>query len=291
MFRSGALNVAIGAALFGLIPLFVSQCGSDSVVLVAAGRAIFAALFILPVIWMRKLSISIKRKTAVHYLVWSLSLSAAILSYFQSIRTGGHALAGTVIGVQPVFVALAARILLKENIRTATMIISVISMAGVLLIGLSSGIGQVKTDAVLWALLTAALLGINFTYHLKYLNSEPVLRLVFYQSAFQIPMLLCFAPFCSGGLHLSSLLPMVCLGIFCTVGAYMFIYHGSRNINSQHIGLFQIAENIVPVLTGVLIMHEPVSTAMIAGLLLIVVPIVALPILSSAKNSSTVGNS
>ncbi|MCK6639516.1 MAG: DMT family transporter [Bacteroidia bacterium] len=291
MFRSGAVNVAAGAALFGLIPLFVSLCGSDSVVLVAAGRAMFAALFILPVLLISKSSIRIKSSTAIHYFIWSLSLSAAMLSYFQAIRTGGHALAGTVIGVQPVFVALAARILLKENIRPSTIIVSVISLSGVLMIGLSTGIRDVSTDAVLWALLSAALLGINFTYHLKFLSTEPVLRLVFYQSFFQIPILLCFAPFCSGGLQLSSLLPMMCLGIVCTAGAYLLIYHGSRSIKSQHIGLFQITENIVPVITGVLIMNESVSLDMLAGILLIIVPVIVLSLHSSAKNSVTAGNS
>lgn len=289
MIRSGAFNVAAGAALFGLIPLFVSQCGNDSVVLVAAGRAMFAALFILPVILGRKSSIRINSRTAIHYLVWSLSLSGAMLSYFQSIRTGGHALAGTVIGVQPVFVALAAYILLKENIRTSTIIISVISLSGVVIIGLSSGIHIVSTDAVLWALLSAALLGINFTFHLKYLSTEPVLRLVFYQSVFQIPMLLCFAPICSGGLQVSSLLPMICLGFVCTAGAYLLIYHGSRSIKSQHIGLFQITENIVPVLTGVLIMHESVSSAMIFGIVLISAPVLILPLLSRDTPSVSTG--
>jgi len=291
MFRSGVLNVAVGAALFGLIPLFVSHCGSDSVVLIAAGRALFAAIFTLAIILIRKSSLRINSKTAFHYLIWSLSLSGAMLSYFQSIRTGGHVIAGTVIGIQPVFVALAARILLNENIRPSTLLVSFISLSGVLMIGLSTGIRHVSTDAVLWALLSAALLGINFTYHLKYLCAEPVLRLVFYQSVFQIPLLLCFAPFSSGGLQLSSLFPMIALGIVCTAGAYLLIYYGSRSVKSQHIGLFQITENIVPVITGVLVMKESVSTSMIIGILLIVIPVIALHLLSSAKPAVTGSNS
>jgi drug/metabolite transporter (DMT)-like permease len=265
----GALQIVAGAACFGLIPLFLTACSSDSAILIACGRAAFASLFAAIFLVIRKNSFRLTLKQFCHYFIWSMQLTLAIVFYFLSIQCAGHAIPGMVIGLQPLFVAMFAFILFRERISPRTWMSCALALVGIVLLsGFLPG-KEVEGTGLLYALFSAFLLGINFTYHLKFLHGESAYRLVFFQNLFQLPILavvLFFVPF---HFVLSDLLPFALLGVICTGAAYILIYAGSKSVKKEHIGILQLIENVIPVFTGIFFAHEQLTWSAVAGISLI----------------------
>lgn len=267
--NKGVLQIVGGAALFGLIPMFLTWCHTDSALVAALGRAAFATLFTGGILIYRRERFALTWGQLAHYTLWSLILVGAILFYFLSIRSAGHAIPGMVIGLQPLFVALLARILFKEHVTRTTWLSFLLAILGIALLAHTNGNSAVNFRGILYALLSAVLLGVNFTYHLKFLGTESPYRLVFFQNALQVPVLCAALPFIHVQLVLQDLLPLAGLGIICTGLAYMLIYAGSKQVKKQIIGIFQMIENIIPVLTGIFLMQEKWGWLSFFGLLLV----------------------
>lgn len=263
--RRGALQVVAGAVLFGLIPVCLLYCGGLSLPGVALGRAFFAAGFSALLLLFRSESFRISLRQAFHYFVWSALLAGAILCYFASIRLSGMSVSGALLGLHPVFVILFARMIFGEKISLLTWISCLLALPGIYLVA-SPGAAVFSAAGAAFSLLSAALLGLNFTYHLRFLKEENPYRLVFFQNLMQIPMLLPFFLADPGELSAGTILPLAILGILCSGIAYLLIYSGSRYIRKQLIGIFQVIENIVPALAGVLLFREQVSAAAISGI-------------------------
>ena len=196
MSANGSFKIIAGACLFGLIPVFVRYGAELSIFSIALGRAFFAALFAKIYLSMQKEKVEtsllkFSKKTIVHFIVWTLFLTLAILFYFLSIQYGSVSLSGVLLGIHPVFVVLFVFLFFKEKITLKTWISCFLSILGIYFI---SGLANLDQSSAiggsLFALASAFFLGLNFTYYLKYLKGYSAGELVYYQNVLQIPILL-----------------------------------------------------------------------------------------------------
>ena len=280
MAKKGEIKIIIGACLFGLIPVFVRYGDELSIQSRILGRAVFATLFAWFYLTYKKEKIGFKIQeiyttTFVHFFVWTLFLTFAILFYFLSITLGSVSLSGVLLGVHPVFVVFFVFIFFKERISLKTWIACLIAMLGITIITIfSSTESSGSIGGSLYALASSFFLGLNFTYYLKYLKGFSTGKLVFYQNILQIPILLPFALFDPGVITLKGIISIICLGVFCTGIAYFLIYSGSQTVKKQNIGILQIIENIIPVIIGVAFYLEKINLESVVGILLILASVV-----------------
>ena len=280
MAKQGSIKIIVGACLFGLIPVFVRYGHELSIQSIALGRAIFATLFAWFYLSVNKEKINLKIQkiyttTFIHFFVWTLFLTLAILFYFLSIELGSVSLSGVLLGVHPVFVVFFVFLFFKEKISIKTWIACLIAMIGITLISIfSSAESSGSIGGSLYALLSAFFLGLNFTYYLKYLKGFSAGKLVFYQNILQIPLLIPFAILDPGIITTEGIISILCLGVFCTGIAYFLIYSGSQTVKKQNIGVLQIIENVIPIGIGVAIYQEKICFESIIGILLILISVV-----------------
>ncbi|MBI1836693.1 MAG: EamA family transporter [Flavobacteriia bacterium] len=276
MNAKGVVQIIIGAGLFGLIPFFVRYAPDLNVASIAFGRACFATLFALILMFFIKDSAKNQKEISLQYslfhlLNWSVFLTFAIVFYFLSIKNGSVAIAGTMMGMHPVFVVLFSYLLFKEKIFLKTYLSCLVAIIGGGLIAFANNANSSATfEGSIYGLLSAVFLGINFTYHLKYLTHFSSIKLVFFQNALQLPILLPFVFIFPSKLSSEGWTSIVFLGIVCTGLAYFLVYNGSKFVSKQYIGVLQMIENIIPVFLGVIIYHEMIHLQEISGIILIV---------------------
>lgn len=277
MKNKGSIQIIMGASLFGLIPFFVRLAPELNITSIAFGRACFASLFALLLILLTKSKTKENSKVSIgksifHLMNWTLFLTLAIVFYFLSITKGSVAVAGTLMGMHPIFVVFFSVFLFKEKISRNTYWSCFIAIIGGVFIAFQSGPSTSSTlEGAIYALLSALFLGINFTYHLKYLTHFSSVKLVFFQNVLQLPILLPFVFLYPSKMNADGWISIVFLGVVCTGLAYFLVYNGSKFVEKQSIGLLQMIENVIPIILGFYLYNEMISILQFIGIALILI--------------------
>jgi drug/metabolite transporter (DMT)-like permease len=270
----GVIQIVIGACLFGLIPFFVRLSPNLNLATIVFGRALFASIFALVLIQLtpiKEKSNSVNRnKDVYHLIMWTLCLLFAILSYFLSIKKGSVAIAGTMMGMHPIFVVLFSILFFKEKIFRLTYISCAIAIiGGVLILSNTNDSTGATLEGVFFGFASAFFLGLNFTYYLKYLSHFSSSKLVFLQNVIQLPILFPFLILSPLQIDSIGWMAMAFLGVLCTGLAYFLVYNGSRVVKIQYIGVLQMIENVIPVVLGVYLYSEKLNSIQFSGILMI----------------------
>lgn len=269
MKNRGALQIIAGASCFGLIPVFVSGCDGLSPWQIVFGRALAAVVFSAVFIKTGGGSLRPEKNLLGHYFTWSFFLAAAMICYVLSIRYAGMTVAGSLLGLQPLGVMLCVRVFFGERAGKPMLAAGITALAGVVLLSMGETGNAKGWTGIVFGLLTALLLGLNFTYHLRFLPGSEAGRLVYLQNLFQLPLLIPFLFLESGTITGAGLMNLAAMGLVCTFLAYYLIYKGSQLVSKHLIGLLQVVENIIPVILGVTCFNETMNGWKYAGVLLI----------------------
>jgi drug/metabolite transporter (DMT)-like permease len=283
MKNNGSLQIILGSILFGLIPFFVRFAPGLNIYSIVFGRACFAALFAFIFILLTKkkkqLASNSKKNSFFHLFNWTVFLTLAIVFYFLSIKNGSVAIAGTLMGMHPIFVVLFSILLFNEKIIGITIISCAVAILGGIFVTFQSdGLTGSTIEGAIYALLSAFFLGLNFTYHLKYLTHFSSIRLVFYQNILQLPILLPFVFLYPSKLNADGWISIAFLGIVCTGFAYFLVYNGSKYVQKQSIGILQMIENVIPIVLGIYLYNEEITLLQIIGIVLILLSSVLIAI-------------
>jgi drug/metabolite transporter (DMT)-like permease len=196
----------------------------------------------------------------------------AMVFYFLSIQTIGVAVSSALLGTQPLIIIFLALIFLKEKLSIQSISAVVLTLIGIfLLCDVQDFSFTMAKNGQLLAIGSAALLSLNFVYQKKILSHIPSNKLVFYQSFFQLPLLIPFLITEPPQLSVNFMLAAILLGVFCTVLAYGLIYNGVSSVSAQKIGVLQSIEYIMPMALGVLFYQEKLSMYDCIGAVLIIV--------------------
>ena len=267
----GMFQILLGAALFGLVPIFVRYGQEISTSSLVFFRAFFGMIFIYAILKLSKKTLSPFKEERITLIVWSVISLLAIGSYFIAIKSIDIASAVLLLYSQSIFIVLFSKFWLKEKIKLITIVALVLSIIGVILIISPSGF-KFSGNALgyIFAIIAAFLAGLNFMFPKKYFKNYDAYSLTFYQNLWQLPALIIFVLFFPPKITLINIGIFAGLGLFCTALAFLLIYMGSRKVLGQHIGILQTSEAIVPIVLGIIIFSEiPSLIVIIGGLLLI----------------------
>jgi drug/metabolite transporter (DMT)-like permease len=198
-------------------------------------------------------------------------MMGSMLCYFFAIHYSGMAIASALLGISPVVILILAIILLKERISLLSALAAIIALVGILCItGINTVFNSKYFLGELLAISSAIFLSFNFILQKKYLQKFNGKQLVFYQSLFQLPMLLPIVLIDFGTLTYKSFTAVLMLGLVCTVFAYTLIYNGVRQVDAQKIGILQSIEYVMPILFGIVIFNEIPDVYVLTGMGLII---------------------
>ena len=271
MQKRGVLQLLAGAVLFGLIPLFTTIGAEVGIITLLSGRSLFSLFFLGSVLVVKKENPFLPKKDRFKVFFWSMLLTSAMVCYFISLELIDMSVSGSLLGVQPAFIALLAILFLKEKVKIKTWVSCLICLVGIAFI---SGLQDVGNNnnvlGIVLALGAALFLAFNFIYHKKNLTKFDSLLLVFYQSIYQMIVFIPLLFFREFNMTLNGIIASAGLGILCTGLAYVLLYNGSKKVNAQYVGIFQTIENIIPVFLGVFLFNESPDLSVYLGISLIV---------------------
>lgn len=281
---TGILQILLGAAFFGLIPIFVRFGQSIDTASLVFFRAFFGAAFTLLIIKLMRKPLAKFGEERLKIVLWAVVFLLAIGSYFTSLKLIPIAPAVLLLYSQSIFIVLLSKFWLKEKIRAHTLIALALSIAGVVLIISPSGFGFGGDSlGYFFAMAAAFLAGLNFIIPKVYFKKYDTFSLTFYQSLWALPMLLPFVLLSPPLFTPINIGIFAGLGLFCTALAFMLIYAGSRKVPGQYIGVLQTTEALVPILLGFVIFSETPSLPVIIGGSLLIVGYLLISIKGSKK--------
>lgn len=270
---SGEAKIILGSAMFAFIPVCVKLAPGVSIESLLFGRILFASLIFFIGFKNRFLLFKIPQKDLFLLVVWSCIMSVAMLTYFYAIRFCGAAISSALLGIQPVVVIFFAFIILKEVITRISLVAGLLSLLGIYFISdfsCNSNSSNILIGELL-AVISAILLALNFIYQKRYLTHFSSKKLVFYQSAFQLPVFFPFLIKNNNDINSSFLVASLILGVFCTVIAYTLIYNGATEVEAQKIGILQSIEFVLPVFIGYYFFNEEIDIYKLIGISLIII--------------------
>lgn len=266
-----SFEILLGGSLFGLIPIFVRLGTTATAIQLVFFRAFFGMISIYLIGNLSGNRIKKFATDKLKIICWALILLLAITSYFISLKHIDIASAVILLNLNSPFTILLSHFWLKEKIHAQTLISLLLSLIGaVLIISPSEFNFTGNSIGYLFAISAAFWTGLNFVFPKKYLKEHDPYTLTFYQTLWQLPFLLPFI-FCNPiDISAKAVSVYLSLGLFCSALAFLFIYKGSKNTDSQYIGILQTTESIVPIILGAVVFLEiPSLKVVVGGLLLI----------------------
>lgn len=284
-----SFQILLGGSMFGLIPIFVRYGTEATATQLVFFRAFFGmiSIFIIGNLSGNK----IKKFTTdkIKIICWAIILLFAITSYFISLKHIDIASAVLLLQLNSPFIIIFSRFWLKEKIHKHTLISLILSLFGAFLIISPSGFNYTENSiGYLFAISAAFWTGLNFVFPKKYLKEHDPYSLTFYQTLWQLPFILPFI-FCTPiDISAKTISIYISLGFFCSALAFLFIYKGSKNTDTQYIGILQTAESIVPIILGVVLFFEIPSIKVVIGGMLLILGYVLILFKNTTKNHALI---
>ncbi len=276
------LLIISGAVLWGTIGIFIrnlSAAGLSPMEIVVI-RAIAASVLLFGwlLIWHRDL-LRVRFRDLWFFMATGI-LSVAFFNwcYFTAIKEVSVSIAAVLLYTAPAFVIIISRIVFGERITADKISAVLLSIAGCSLIaGFIPGSGlSLSVRGLLFGL------GSGFGYALYPVFAKPAGKryspatVTAYTFLFTSISLL---PFCTSNLAASLIasprimLYSAGLGLFPTVLAYLLYTKGLAHVEAGKAAIFATIEPVVAIFTGIFYFSERMSSAQMAGSLLIILSI------------------
>lgn len=271
--RTGWLFAAASLA-WGVPYLFVALALEEvSVVFLVWSRAVLGAAVLLPLAHRRGLLAPLRGRLRAVTILATLDLAAPTLLVTAGVARLPSSLAGTLIASVPIMVALLAlRLDPAERVRGLRLVGLGVGIVGVgLLLGVEVG---TRGGALLGGLLVlgaAATYAGGALFYKREFSREPALGVL--AAALAACAVMTTVP---AVLSLPDSVPsprtalwLVVLGVGCTAGGYLAFYALISRIGSGRATVITYVAPVIAVLGGVLVLGEPLTAGIVAGLLLV----------------------
>ncbi len=224
------LTAAALWALIGPVSRFVLQNGVAPLE-VAFWRAAFGCLFFsLHAAGTRSYAIQRPADGLVFFLFGATAIGGFFASYLYAVQTGGAALAAVLLYTAPVWVAVFSRLLFHEPVTGLKAIAILFCLAGVACISFSSGTGDLRAGlaGIGFGALAGMLYSMHYIFSKKYLARYSAITLYAFWLLGGTLALLPFVDFTDKSL--ADWARLLCLGLFCTYGAYWAYGEGVKRL-------------------------------------------------------------
>lgn len=269
--RNALLGLHVGALAFGLSGIFAELAATTPMAIVS-GRALFAvlALGLFLAVLGRPLRI------ACRHLPWlvlgGLLLAAHWLTFFESVRVAGIAIATLGFASFPAFTVML-EVLLGERPRPLEYLMVVAVTAGLLLVAPALDPGDDATQGLIWGILCGLLFALLSLLGRALSRRIDPIRAALGQN---LVALACSLPFASATLQTLAApqwLWLALLGVFCTAIAHSLLVSSLRVVKARSAALIFALEPVYGIGFAWLLFNQAPTLGMLAGGSLIIVAV------------------
>ncbi len=190
--------------------------------------------------------------------------------YFSAIQETSVASAVLITYTAPVFMALLAPRILRERLTRRQGVSLLVSLGGVMAIGLSAGGGQVRTTGVVLALFAAASFALLIVLYKRYAAHLDPVSVVMWESLVAAMVLSPAAASADYSLSLGEVAALLSLGVVLTGGVTVLYVASLRRTPVGTAGVLNYLEPVSAALLAALLIGEELNGAIVVGGLAIV---------------------
>ena len=271
------LKLMASLCIFGTISLFVRNIALGSG-LIALSRGLLGTVFLLLFLAVRRQNLDLP---AIRKNLGILLLSGGIMGLnwallFEAYRYTTVAVATLCYYMQPVFLTLAAAVLLGEKLSVKKGICILAALCGMILISgvIGGGIPEARELTGIGLGLGAACLYAGVILCNKKLKDIGAYDKTIVQL---LAAALVMVPYCAltgerftaGTFQPVSLACLLVLGMFHTGFAYALYFGSMKALRAQTIAIFSYIDPVIAILLSVTVLHEPFSILSAVGSVLI----------------------
>lgn len=272
-----AKGMLIGAmAIFGTIGIFRKYIPLSSG-LVALVRGVVGVLFLLLVLAVRREKLSL---FAIRKNLWLLLISGGLIGFnwillFEAYNHTSVATATLCYYMAPIFVTLAAPLVLGERLTARKLITAFVALFGMVLVSdiLNVGVSDMaELRGILLGLGAAALYASVILLNKKLTDISAYDRTVIQLGAAAVvllPYVLLTENWSEVTLEPLTIILLLTVGIVHTGAAYAMYFGSMRELSAQTVAIFSYIDPILAVILSAIILGEPMGLGVIIGGILI----------------------
>lgn len=265
------VRMALSAAVFGTIPLFVRNLSLASGE-IALYRAVIASILIgiCLLVSRQKIPASAVRTELPLLLLSGVAMGFNWILLFQAYRFTTVSVATLSYYFAPVLVTVACPILFREKMSRRQILCFVMSTIGVLLIVAAGESGSAENHFLGVALgLGAAVLYALVVLTNKFIRSVSGIQRTFFQFAAAAVVLIPYVA-CTDGFHLGELtgsgwINLLILGLFHTGLTYFLYFTSLRELPGQETAVLSYIDPLVAIILSVAVLGEGITPVQILG--------------------------
>ena len=254
------------AGLFGeakLLPL--------TPVVIVFGRVVFASLALLLAALVRRDTLRpVSPRGLLAFAALGGLLAGHWTTFFQSVQTGGVALALITYSTFPVFVAFLEPLFFHEKWQTRDVVLAAVALAGVAILTPRFELRDRATQGVLWGIASGLTFALLSLLNRRFVRHHASMTIALYQDLFAVAALLPFTVTHWPALTPRDVLLLVVLGVLCTAVAHSLFIAGMHGISARTASMIACLEPVYGTLLAILFIHEIPSERTILGGTLIV---------------------
>lgn len=280
----GYVEAIISSASFGLIPLFSVSVLNSGMPLpsLLVYRFGFGCLFMILIMLVNKQHLHIRWGDALRLSFLSLlyAISAvALISGYSYMPSG---IATTLLFSYPVWTAIIMILFCHAKLTWQTALAILLSVAGVyFLSGVNSHGGISSAIGVLLELLSGLAYAIYMVaFPRMRISKMPSLKVNFYVFFMAMLILMLYSCFTTGGIQPigsgHNLLSLLLLGLIPTTLSNVMLVMALKLIDSTHVAILGAFEPFTAIIVGILFLDEPLTAAVIIGVILILAAVFTL---------------
>ncbi|RMR14664.1 DMT family transporter [Pseudomonas syringae group genomosp. 3] len=248
--------------------------------LIVLARFAMAGLFWLPVFCRSVRSVPSSRWGALLLLSF-LMIPATFLLQFMGLHYTSATSATLMIGFEPLMVMLVGWLIWREQMTALHLLLGTVALAGVLLVmGWPSGANFL---GCLLVLLSTVVVAIWVRWSKIWMQSLSVNAFTALTTVPGTVMLIPFALFLTNDWQVNfstqGAAALLYLGVGCSLGAGWLWNMGMRSIPANAGGMFLALEPIFGVIFAVALLYEPLGATTLAGIGLVVLPVLVISVL------------
>lgn len=267
----------IGAmVIFGTIGIFRKYIPMSSG-LIAMARGLVGVLFLLLVLAIRRERLS---WSAIRQNLWRLLVSGGLIGFnwillFEAYNYTSVATATLCYYMAPIFVTLAAPIVLRERLTVRKLILSFVALFGMVLVSdiLNVGVSDLgELRGIVLGLGAAALYASVILLNKKLCGISAYDRTVMQLTAafaVLVPYVLLVEDVTATAFEPLSVGLLLVVGVLHTGIAYALYFGAMRDLSAQTVAIFSYIDPVLAVLLSAFFLGEPMGAGVIAGGILI----------------------
>ncbi|MGH7172888.1 MAG: DMT family transporter [Gemmataceae bacterium] len=262
------------AGLFGdarLLPLTAGGVGFKRSILLVFGRVGFASLaLLLAALIRRDILRPLSRRSLLAFAALGVLLAGHWTTFFQSVQTGGVAVALITYSTFPVFVAFLEPLFFRAKWQTSDVVLAALALAGVAILTPRFEPRDRATQGVLWGIASGLTFALLSLLNRRFVRHHASITIAFYQDLFAGAALLPFAVTNWPALTLRDVLLLGVLGVLCTAVAHSLFIAGMQGISARTASRIACLEPVYGILLALLFLHEmPTLRTVLGGILIL----------------------